>query len=244
MCLVVWTYRNLYTNTYCTQTAYEISAGKIYTTLTPQIKGNHSRGNIPYSSKLLGTKTLVIFVMVTTIMNFFFMKIICNHYYISLIYLSLCIASLREYIRECECKGVKLKPKVDMRLHKFFKRESSLPSPNSPWVPPSAIKAVNNNASAVLSTATDSSMLDGGPYSNCQEQTRLHAIANYAVSHGTAAAIRHFKDEFPNLKWNDWKTAITDDMKKAHGEGYFEPITTLGGKKTGRPSILSDKLSK
>jgi len=27
-------------------------------------------------------------------------------------------------------------------------------------------------------------------------------IANYAVSHGTAAAIKHFKDEFPNLKWS------------------------------------------
>ena len=35
---------------------------------------------------------------------------------------------------------------------------------------------------------------------------------------------------FPNLKWstvNDWKTAITDDMKKTHGEGNFEPITML-----------------
>ena len=55
------------------------------------------------------------------------------------------------------------------------------------------------------------------------------------------------KDEFPNLKWstvNDWKAAITDDMKKAHDEGNFEPITMLEGKKIGRPSILSDELSK
>jgi len=33
--------------------------------------------------------------------------------------------------------------------------------------------------------------------SDCQA-----TIANYAVSHRTAAAIRYFKDEFPNLKWS------------------------------------------
>jgi len=33
-------------------------------------------------------------------------------------------------------------------------------------------------------------------------------------------------------------------MKKAHGEGNFEPIAMLESKKTGRPSILSDELSK
>ena len=137
-----------------------------------------------------------------------------------------------------------------MSLYKFFKHELLLPSPNGPlskWVPPSTIKAVNDSVSAVFSTATGSSMLDGrkrGPYSKRLLGTVKASIANYAVSHRTAAVIRHFKDEFPNLKWstvNDWKTAITDDMKKAHGEGNFEPITTLEGR---RPSILSDKLSK
>ena len=36
-------------------------------------------------------------------------------------------------------------------------------------------------------------------------------IANYAVLHGTSAAIRHFKSKHPDLKWttvNDWKKAI------------------------------------
>jgi len=87
-----------------------------------------------------------------------------------------------------------------MSLYKFFKHESPLPSPNGPlskWVPPSTIKAANGSVSAVLSKATNSSMLDGGPYSKRLSGTNKATIANYAVS-----AIRHFKDEFPNLKWS------------------------------------------
>ena len=141
-----------------------------------------------------------------------------------------------------------------MSLYKFFKCESplptNLPSPNGPqskWVPPSTIKAVNDSVSAVFSTATGNSTLDGrkrGPCSKRLLGTDKATIADYTVSHGTAAAITHFsdfKDEFLNLKWstvNDWKTAISDDMKKAHGGENFEPITILEGKKTGGPSIL------
>ena len=85
-----------------------------------------------------------------------------------------------------------------------------------------------------------------GPYIKLSPKDKA-LIANYAVTHGTSAAIRHFQSEFPNLKWttvNDWKTAMTKKMKQAHGSGEFEPITRLEGKKTGRSSTLSDDLTK
>ena len=43
---------------------------------------------------------------------------------------------------------------------------------------------------------------------------------------------------------NDWKTAMTVKMKQVHYSGKFEPITELKGKRTGRPSTLSDELTK
>ena len=72
-------------------------------------------------------------------------------------------------------------------------------------------------------------------------------IGNYAVTHGTSAAIKHFHTEFPYLKWttvNDWKIAMIAKMRQAHSCGKFEPITSLEGKKTGRPSTLSDELTR
>ena len=72
-------------------------------------------------------------------------------------------------------------------------------------------------------------------------------IGNYAVTHGTSAAIKHFHTEFPYLKWttvNDYKIAMTAKMRQAHSSGKFEPITSLEGKKTGRPSTLLDELTR
>ena len=139
---------------------------------------------------------------------------------------------------------------MNNNLFKYFKREASLPSlsgPLSQKMPSSMIQAANDSVSSVVSTAGDGS--DGkkrGPYVKLSSEDKAR-IANYAVTHGTSAAIRHFQTEFPYLKWttvNDWKTAMTAKMKQAHSSGKFEPIKLLEGKKTGRPSALSDELTK
>lgn len=142
-------------------------------------------------------------------------------------------------------------------LFNYFKcgssKESSLPSPCGPLskrVPPSMIQAAND--SIVLTAAKGIGCSDGlssgkkrGSYLKLSPKDKAR-IGNYAVTHGTSAAIRHFQSEFPGLKWttvNDWKTAMTAKMKQAHGSGNFEPITELEGKKTGRPPTLSDELT-
>ena len=127
-------------------------------------------------------------------------------------------------------------------LFNYFKRESSLPCPSGPLsktVLSAMIQAANDSVSSVISTAEGSApeCSDGkkrGPYIKLSSKDKAR-IANYAVTHGTTAAIRHFQTEFPHLKWttvNDWKTAMTTKMKQAHSNRNFEPITVLEGKKT------------
>ena len=56
-------------------------------------------------------------------------------------------------------------------------------------------------------------------------------IASYTVQHGTSAALRYFKDHFPELKWsmvNDWKKA-----KKSVSKDHLEKIVVLEEKKRG-----------
>ena len=139
-------------------------------------------------------------------------------------------------------------------LFKYFKREStlgSLPSPSGPLlqkIPSSLIQAANDSVLSVVSTAEGdgSNGKTQGPYVKLSSKDKAR-IGNYAVTHGTSAAIRHFQTEFPYLKWttvNDWKTAMTAKMKQADSSGKFQPITLLEDKKTGRPSTLSDELTR
>ena len=143
-------------------------------------------------------------------------------------------------------------------LFNYFKRESSLPCPSGPLsktVPSAMIQAANDSVLSVISAAEGSlegsapECSDGkkrGPYVKLSSKDKAR-IANYAVTHVTTAAIRHFQTEFPHLKWtmaNDWKTAMTTKMKQAHSNKKFEPIKVLEGNKTGRPSALSDELTK
>ena len=62
------------------------------------------------------------------------------------------------------------------------------------------------------------------------------------------AALRHYNKDFPNLKWttvNDWKEAIIKKIKKDRSKGMkCEPVEELEGKKRGRPSTLSEELSR
>ena len=55
-------------------------------------------------------------------------------------------------------------------------------------------------------------------------------VASYTTLHGTSAAIRHFKDLFPDLKWttvNDWKQAMMKATKKSTRDGQLEKIIVL-----------------
>ena len=136
-------------------------------------------------------------------------------------------------------------------LFKYFKRKSDLPSPNGPLsqkMPSSMIQAANDGVLSVVSTVegNGSEGKKRGPYVKLSSKDKAR-IGNYAVTHGTSAAIKHFHTEFPYLKWttvNDWKIAMTAKMRQAHSCGKFEPITSLEGKKTGRPSTLSDELTR
>ena len=64
-------------------------------------------------------------------------------------------------------------------------------------------------------------------------------IGNYAVLHGTSAAIRHFKSKHQDLKWstvNDWKNAIFLKTKRNSHTGQVEPITEPESKgEVGQP---------
>ena len=66
--------------------------------------------------------------------------------------------------------------------------------------------------------------------------------------HGTSAALRHFKKEFPELKWsttNDWKNAIIK-QKKIKASWGQEPaeVAEFVGKNRGRPSTLPEDITK
>ena len=47
-------------------------------------------------------------------------------------------------------------------------------------------------------------------------------IRNYAVVNGTSAAVHHFQHEFPNLKYSEWRNAVTARTQESH-----EMVTTL-----------------
>ena len=107
-------------------------------------------------------------------------------------------------------------------LYKYFKPTkpssgSQLPEPDghlSITVPSTSIVAANQEVSKVLATEKSASGSSGskqcGTYAKYTPKQKA-TIGNYSISHGTSAALRYFKAEFPDLKWstvNDWKVAI------------------------------------
>ena len=121
-----------------------------------------------------------------------------------------------------------------MPLYQYFQREKSiLPSPDGPS---SHIEAANKRVSEVLSAAAEPSKPGRGVYTKYTPKDKAR-VANYALS---SAAIRHFKDELPDLKWtsvNDWKRAVEQKKKIDRAHGRCEPVVELSGKKRGRPSL-------
>ena len=114
-------------------------------------------------------------------------------------------------------------------LFKYFKCKSDLPSPNSPLsqkLSSAIIQTANDSVLSVISTVEGNGS-DGkkrGPYVKLSSKDKAR-IGNYAVTHGTSVAIKHFHTEFPYLKWmtvNDWKIAMTAKMRQAHSICKFE----------------------
>ena len=67
-------------------------------------------------------------------------------------------------------------------------------------------------------------------------------IGNYAVAHGSTAALNHFIAEIPSLKYTticEWRKAIIDTSGQ---DTEHKPITELPVQKRGRPSTLPDEI--
>ena len=84
-------------------------------------------------------------------------------------------------------------------LYHYFKSNSPLPCPNGPLsreVPAIAISEANKEVTKVLKDSEDK---DGvkrrGAYQKYTPKDKA-IIGNYAVMHGTSAALRHFKTNF------------------------------------------------
>ena len=115
-----------------------------------------------------------------------------------------------------------------------------LPSPHgslSRWIPSSCIEAANKQVAEIMVTNTNKR----GLYKKYTPEEKT-TVARYAVQHGTSAALRYFKDRFPELKWttvNDWKEAT----KREAAKGELKKPVVLEEKNRGWPSLLSDDVT-
>lgn len=136
-----------------------------------------------------------------------------------------------------------------MSLYRYFKPSTAsskvkddsltvLPSPEGPLskvVPSSTIVAANKKVTEAMAGDTRSR---GGSSRGTYEKytpTEKAKIANYAILHGTAAALRHFSKEYPRLKWstvNDWKVAAIKMVKDGGVDDI--KVTEINSKKRGR----------
>lgn len=117
-------------------------------------------------------------------------------------------------------------------LFHYFKSNSLLPSPNRPLlreVPAIAISGANKEVTKVLKDSEDK---DGvkrrGTYQKYSSKDKA-MIGNYAVMHGTSAALHHFINKFPDLKYTtvcEWRKAIVAKTRKDH-----EVVTELEEKR-------------
>ena len=109
---------------------------------------------------------------------------------------------------------------------------------------PSSIIAANQEVSRVL--AMEKSVCVSkqcGMYTKYTPKQKA-TIENYSILHGTIATLRHFKAEFPDLKWlivNNWKVAIIK-KKRVVDVQNDEHLVKLGEKKRGRLSMLPEKV--
>ena len=169
---------------------------------------------------------------------------------------------MRQYFREfrycttCH-ENIRLENLFAMSLYKYFKAipvnkpasGSSLPSPDghlSLTVPSTSIVAANQEVVKVLATDKSASgSKQRGTYTKYTPKQKA-TIGNYSVWNGTSAALRHFKAEFPDLKWstvNDWKAAIIRKKRVSDAQSD-EPVVKLVDKKRGRPAMLPEEITR
>ena len=128
-------------------------------------------------------------------------------------------------------------------LYHYFRSDSPLPSPNGPLsreVPAGAISEANKEVTKVLKNSEgQDGVKSRGTYQKYTPKDKA-TIGNYAVMHGTSAALRHFKTKFPDLKYTtvcEWRKAIVAKTRKDH-----EAVTELAEQKRGRPGILPEDI--
>ena len=127
-----------------------------------------------------------------------------------------------------------------------------LPDPSGPLsrdVPASAIVQANKE---VMTTFSKEKRLRG-PYQTraLTQDQKLH-VAKYAAIHGTAAAIRTFKKEMPEVTLKEstvrtWRDSYQAELKKRTcGQAGLDNTTIkqLPSKKRGRPMLLGDELDR
>ena len=133
----------------------------------------------------------------------------------------------------------------------YFKAQPKtilLPSPYgslSKVVTSSTIEAANREVKQLIESGNKAGKKRGSYMK--YTPTDKAKVGNYAVQHGISAPLRHFKTEFPDLKWStvhDWKQVILKEMKRCDvSQKSYRPIVELHGKRRGRPSTLSDELT-
>lgn len=98
---------------------------------------------------------------------------------------------------------------------------------------PSSIIAANQEASRVIAMEKSACVSkQRGMYTKYTPKQKA-TIENYSILHGTIAALRYFKAEFPDLKWlivNIWKVAIIKKKRVVDVQNDEHLCSRIGGK--------------
>ena len=103
-------------------------------------------------------------------------------------------------------------------LYHYFKPssgDSPLPSPSGPLSKEVPAVAINK---ALKDIEDKEDVKRRGTYQKYTPKDKA-MIGNYAIMHGTSAALRYFKNKFPDLKYTtvcEWRKAIVAKTRKNH----------------------------
>ena len=137
---------------------------------------------------------------------------------------------------------------LNMSLHHYFKptttsavrdNDPTLSSPDGPLsriILSSTIERVNKRVSEAIKQDSDTckdkkhKQARGTYMYEKYSATDKAKIANYAIQHSAAAAIRPFSKEHPGLKWssvNDWKAVAIKKIKENLKVGKDEQVKEI-----------------
>ena len=131
------------------------------------------------------------------------------------------------------------------------KTPAGIPDPCGPLsrdVPSSSIRKANEEVESVLERQQQPKR---GPYrTQALSKDQKLKVAKYASIHGTAAAIRTFSKEMPEVDLKEstvrtWRDNYRTELRKRGQEGSDSmTIKALPSKKKGRPLLLGDELDR